>query len=94
VVNTPYEMSNANIQGFEKTDSGYKLSREGLPKEAEEYVDLHFTLLNDGNTLLKQPHPNAFVRFLQKAVRTVVSAFLYVLLLISSIVDKIFDAFL
>lgn len=94
VVNTPYEMSNANIQGFEKTDSGYKLSREGLPKEAEEYVDLHFTLLNDGNTPLKQPHTNAFVRFLQNAVKTVVSAFLYVLLLIASIVDKIFDAFL
>ena len=55
VINTPYEMSEVNIQGFEKTETGYKLSRVGLPQSEQEYEDLYFTLLNDGNTPLNEP---------------------------------------
>jgi hypothetical protein len=55
VINTPYKMSEVNIQGFEKTETGYKLSRVGLPQSEQEYEDLYFTLLNDGNTPLNEP---------------------------------------
>lgn len=55
IINTPYEMSQCTLDGFEKTESGYKLSREGLPKDGNDYIDLHFTLLNDGNTPKYQP---------------------------------------
>ena len=55
VINTPYKMSEVSIEGFEKTETGYKLSREGLPREGDMYEDLRFTLLNDGNTPLHQP---------------------------------------
>ena len=59
VINTPYEMSKVNIQGFEKTETGYKLNRQGLPQGENGYEDLRFTLLNDGNTPLKEPGPNS-----------------------------------
>ena len=55
VINTPYEMSAVSLQGFEKTENGYKLSRQGLPQSEEGYEDLYFTLLNDGNTPIKEP---------------------------------------
>ena len=57
VINTPYEMkmSSGSIDGFEKTETGYKISLEGLPKDEKGYKDLKFTLLNDGNTPLEQP---------------------------------------
>lgn len=60
VINTPYEMSMSNLEGFEKTETGYKLSSEGLPKDGEKYEDLHFTLLNDGNTPKYQPGSSNF----------------------------------
>lgn len=31
MVNTPYYMSDCSIEGFEKTDSGYEFSADGLP---------------------------------------------------------------
>lgn len=55
VINTPYEMINCNIEGFEKTESGYRLTREGLPTNEDGVTDLYFTLENDGNTPLNQP---------------------------------------
>lgn len=60
VINTPYEMSECSIEGFEKTETGYKLSMEGLPKDEDGYMDLHFTLLNDGNTPKEQPRAGIF----------------------------------
>ena len=66
VINTDYEMNDSNLEGFEKTENGYKLTRDGLPKDAEgNYIDLRFSLLNDGNTPLEQPNPNLFFRFLE-----------------------------
>lgn len=55
VINTPYEMSETNLEGFEAFDGGYRLVREGLPTDSEgKAKDLTFTLLNDGNTPLHQ----------------------------------------
>lgn len=59
VVNTPYYMTDCNLSGFEKTEGGYKLSLDGLPKEKDgKHADLSFTLCteenptkNKGNTL-------------------------------------------
>jgi hypothetical protein len=82
VINTPYEMSESSIEGFEKTENGYKLSRDGLPKDGDKYLDLSFTLLNDGNTPLYQPAPGFFERIasffsdiFQKVVQFVKSIF-------------------
>lgn len=60
VINTPYEMTECNVDGFEKTESGYRLVREGLPTNEGKAVDLFFTLENDGNTNLHQPARNFF----------------------------------
>ena len=60
VVNTPYEMK--NIEGFEKTDTGYKLVREGVPENEDGYTLFKFLLLNDGNTPLKESNPGLFAR--------------------------------
>ena len=60
VVNTPYEME--NIEGFEKTDTGYKLVREGVPENEDGYTLFKFLLLNDGNTPLKESNPGLFAR--------------------------------
>ena len=54
------KMSSGSIDGFEKTETGYKISLEGLPKDEEGYKDLKFTLLNDGNTPLEQPRRGVF----------------------------------
>ena len=59
VINTPYEMTECNVNGFEKTESGYRLVREGLPTNEGKAVDLFFTLENDGSTNLHQP-PRSF----------------------------------
>lgn len=37
IINTPYYMTNCNIDGFEKTESGYELHLEGLPKNKDKY---------------------------------------------------------
>ena len=71
VVNTPYEMIESNIDGFEKTDSGYRLVRDGLPENEEGFMDLFFTLENDGNTPLKQPNPNKTEGFLQRVLTSI-----------------------
>jgi hypothetical protein len=65
VINTSYEMSFSNLEGFEKTETGYKLSRDGLPTNEGTYLDLHFTLLGDGTTPKEQPNPNLFLRILE-----------------------------
>lgn len=47
VVNTPYYISNASLQGFVKTDFGYKLTLDGLPNE-----ELTFYLSTSENPVL------------------------------------------
>lgn len=36
-INTPYYLVFSNIDGFEKTENGYKLHLDGLPREKDEY---------------------------------------------------------
>lgn len=62
IINTPYEMSESSLQGFEKTERGYRLVRDGLPTNTKGYSDLYFTLLNDGNTPKYEPGSNADIR--------------------------------
>lgn len=45
VINTPYYLTDYSYQGFEKTDSGYELTIDGLPTDGEGKVtDLIFSL--------------------------------------------------
>lgn len=37
IINTPYYLTYSSIDGFEKTDSGYKLHLDGLPMEKDKY---------------------------------------------------------
>ena len=57
VINTPYEMVSSNLGEFTKTDSGYRLVRDGLPTKNGEVVELFFVLENDGTTSLNEPKP-------------------------------------
>lgn len=85
VINTPYEMIDCNIEGFEKTDSGYRLTRVGLPTNEEGAVDLLFTLENDGNTPLHQPARSIWERIAE----TVVNFFRAIIIVIAVIFDYI-----
>ena len=50
VINTPFYMVKNNIDGFEKTENGYSLTLNGLPKdESGEYIDLNFILSESEN---------------------------------------------
>lgn len=50
VVNTPYYMTDCNLSGFEKTENGYKLSLDGLPREKNgKHLDLSFSLCLEEN---------------------------------------------
>lgn len=48
VINTPYYLIDSNLEGFEKTENGYSLSLDGLPKEDGEHTDLSFSLCQEG----------------------------------------------
>lgn len=52
-------MVECNLSGFEKTENGYRLVREGLPSDQNEVTDLLFILENDGNTPLNEPKKQA-----------------------------------
>ncbi len=56
VVNTPYYITDSSLQGFEKTETGYKLVLEGLPDG-----ELTFTLSTSENP--EAPKTNALVGF-------------------------------
>ena len=50
IINTPYYLTEANIDGFEKTEDGYSLTLNGLPKGNDgKYIDLEFTLCTEEN---------------------------------------------
>lgn len=56
VVNTPYYITDSSLQGFEKTETGYKLTLPGLPDE-----ELKFTLSTSENP--KKPKTNFLTDF-------------------------------
>jgi len=56
VVNTPYYITESSLEGFEKTDTGYKLTLPGLPDS-----ELTFTLSTSENP--EAPRNNPFVGF-------------------------------
>ncbi len=93
VINTPYEMSESNLVGFEKTENGYRLSREGLPTSEEGYIDFNFTLLNDGNTQKNQPNPNLFMRILEGIGNFFVSIFALIFVAILYVINFIGSLF-
>lgn len=93
VINTPYEMSFSNVEGFEKTESGYRLSREGLPQNEGGFMDLTFTLLNDGNTPKEQPNPNAVMGFWESVLSFFGSFFSFIFVLIMYLIHGIADIF-
>lgn len=73
LINCPYTMLETNIEGFEKTEDGYRYVGQGLPTENGEAVDLTFTLEGD-DTPLHQPAGDTataaaegFMQFLQVA---------------------------
>lgn len=89
VINTPYEMIDCNVQGFEKTDSGYRLVRSGLPTDEEGAIDLFFTLENDGKTPLNQPARNIGESILERVLGFFKLIFMGIVLIIEYIVYSI-----
>ncbi|MBQ3000737.1 MAG: hypothetical protein IJD63_03205, partial [Oscillospiraceae bacterium] len=57
VVNTPYYITESSLEGFEKTDTGYTLTLEGLPDG-----ELTFTLSTSEDP--EPPKTNIFYGFL------------------------------
>ncbi len=57
VVNTPYYITESSLEGFEKTDTGYKLTLDGLPNG-----ELTFQLCSSENP--EKPKSNPFYGFL------------------------------
>lgn len=93
VINTSYEMSESSVAGFEKTEDGYKLSREGLPMDEEGCIDLVFTLLNDGNTPKNQPNPNKAMGVIENVFNFIGSLFVLAFVAITQIIGSIFYSF-
>lgn len=47
-INTPYYVVSSSLSGFEKTDEGYKISLDGLPRDKNgEHEELSFTLCTE-----------------------------------------------
>ena len=93
VINTKYEMDECNLGSFEKTDTGYRLTREGLPKEGDKYLDLTFTLLNDGNTPKTEPNPNPVERFFEQLGITILNVLIYAIVVVVEVVAAFFSIF-
>ncbi len=52
IINTPYYLTDSNITGFEKSEDGYSLTLDGLPRGKDgEYLDLEFTLCTEEKTI-------------------------------------------
>lgn len=94
VINTDYEMKDSNLSGFEKVDGGYKLTRQGLPtNEDGDFIDLTFSLENDGNTPLNQPHPNKILGFFENVGKAIGNIFLIIFVVIVSLVNAVVEFF-
>lgn len=90
VINTPYEMSKCSIEGFEKTENGYRFTSDGLPKDEDGYADLYFTLLNDGNTPLKQPGIDSEGGFFKSAISFFKNILHYITESVKTIYNRLF----
>ncbi len=63
VINTPYHLTESNVQGFEKTEGGYEIVLDGLPKDGEgKYIDLKFTLSTEENPVPRSQTPGGIVK--------------------------------
>ena len=48
VINTPYYLKSTNIEGFEKTETGYAISLDELPRDSETgFCDLNFSICEE-----------------------------------------------
>ena len=80
-INCPYTMLETNIEGFEKTENGYKLVRQGLPTDENCAIDLTFTLEGD-DTPLHQPAGDAFTAFTEELWNVVQFVIVIVVILV------------
>ncbi len=78
VINTPYYVTESNIEGFSKTDEGYSLKLDGLPE-----CELEFTL-STSESPVERPDPYrwAFTVIAVIVIAAIVIAFAAVLFLI------------
>ncbi|MBO7196582.1 MAG: hypothetical protein J6V80_04555 [Clostridia bacterium] len=63
VINTPYFMTECNLDGFSKTDNGYELTLDGLPTNGNgKHLDLIFTMSTEENPVPRSQTPDGIVR--------------------------------
>lgn len=85
VINTPYYMTECSLSGFEETEGGYKISLEGLPKDADgKHVDLTFDLCAEENP---QKTAAGFGWTLLGILLIIISPFLYLFEALESVFD-------
>ena len=91
IINSEYVFLESNLGDFEKTEGGYKMSLDGLPKEGEDYLDLMFTM--EGDVPDKQPNPNATLGFFERVGSAIVNALILVFVVIASAISWFLDLF-
>ena len=63
LINTPYYLTDCSYNGFEKTDNGYELTLNGLPKDEDgKVIDLTFTLSTEEDPVLKSRTPAGILK--------------------------------
>ncbi len=61
-INTPFYMNECNLKGFEKTEDGYHLALEGLPKDDDgEWEELSFRLSSSERPIPDSQTPSGIV---------------------------------
>lgn len=61
-INTPYYITKSSYEGFNKTDSGYELTLDGLPRDNDgEVIDLFFSLSTEEDPLPKSRTPGGIM---------------------------------
>lgn len=93
LINCPYTMLETNIEGFEKTESGYKYVGQGLPTKEGKAVDLTFTLEGD-DTPLHQPAGDFATAFWEGFMQFVQIAFIVIMFIgnyIFSFIQSLFN---
>ena len=91
IINSEYVFLESNLGDFEKTEGGYKMSLDGLPKEGEDYLDLMFTM--EGDVPDKQPNPNATLGFFERVGSAIANALILVFVVIASAISWFLDLF-
>ncbi len=63
VINTPYYLTESSYEGFEKTESGYELTLDGLPTDDEGKVkDFIFSMSTEESPVLKSRTPEGIMK--------------------------------